>query len=96
MNDLAWLLGPHELDLAGALELQAFWALAKERPEFTARSLFPDRPRGYKRATQGLGEYAINKAIATELRLRGEVEKAIVYEEIGEAIYSLLPKYAQW
>lgn len=60
-----------------------------------ARRLFPDRPRGYRRAATQLSSYAWNKLTAMRCRGRGEINTALVYERICDRIYSQLPPFAK-
>lgn len=66
------------------------------RPIALARTLFPDKPKGYVRATRDLGHYAWNKATAMGLRERGEIARALSYEWICDSIYNNLPEFARW
>lgn len=61
-----------------------------------ARSLFPERPKGYMAATAALGHYAHNKAVAMRERAAGRIETAVVYETICDRIYERLPEYARF
>ena len=90
------LLQPHELDSSTPDALMAFWKLAKNHPVQTGRSLFPERPERYARATLQLAQYAANKAAAVGCRTRGEIASALVYEGICERIFDTLPAFSRW
>jgi len=74
------------------------WAFAESlrAPRKSAARLFPDKPRGYVRATAQLKAYAYNKATAMRCREKGDVQAASIYETICDRIYSELPEYASW
>lgn len=65
------------------------------RPIRAARELFPDKPTGYVESTRLLRSYAWNKATAVSLRLAGNIDSAIQYENICDRIYTELPDYAK-
>lgn len=90
------LLQPYELDTSTPDALMAFWKVANNHPVQTGRSLFPERPERYARATRQLAQYAVNKATAVGCRLRGESASALVYEGICERIFDTLPPFARW
>lgn len=90
------MLQPHELDSSENDDLMCFWHLASHQPVRTARELFPYRPQSYVTTTKNLGHYAANKAAAQSCRLRGAIDRALVYERICKAIYERLPDYARW
>lgn len=60
-----------------------------------ARELFPDRPKGYRRAADSLSHYAWNKLTAMECRMRGDITAAVIYEDICDRIYAALPEWAR-
>jgi hypothetical protein len=66
------------------------------RPIKQARLVFPDRPKDYVRTFKSLRNYAMNKAVAMQLRRAGKIERAQEYESICETIYNLLPEDARW
>ena len=70
--------------------------LIKDHPVSCGRCFFEDPPKGYVRATRDIGAYATNLGAAIECRLRGEVDRAKIYEGSAERIYSKLPKFARW
>jgi len=89
--------GSPNLDGCFPEELWEFWqAVNSVRPIRKARELFPNRPKGYVRVTKDLGNYAANKATAMKCRLDGQIQSAIMYEDICEQIYNKLPRYAKW
>lgn len=65
-------------------------------PVNVARILFTERPKGYVTATRDLGHYCWNKTTAMACRRRGDIQSAIVYENICETIYNRLPGWAKW
>lgn len=75
-------------------DLFAFWA--KHQNGRRSRELFPDRPKGSRRATADLANYAANKGTAMGCRLRGSILAAQYYESICERIYKTLPDFARW
>lgn len=78
-------------------DLMSFWQRAIAiRPIKLGRELFPSRPVGYTAATRNLGCYAVNKATAIGLRLRGRIRGALRYEAIADGIYKDLPEWAKW
>jgi hypothetical protein len=74
------------------------WSLAEvlSRPRQSGLVMFPDRRKGYVRATQSLAHYAYNKATAMRCRARGDVLGAGNYEAICQRIYDRLPAFARW
>src|SRR5438552_9983155 len=77
-------------------DLWAFWKRTnRTRPIAFARQLFPNREKGYVRATKNLGHYAANKATAQQCRLEGNIETARSYETICDRIYTELPSFAK-
>jgi hypothetical protein len=66
------------------------------RARTSGMQLFPERPKGYVAATRALANYAANKSTAMRCRAKGEVQTAIMYEEICERIYKHLPEFARW
>ncbi len=71
--------------------------LIKYHPVLSAQVFFnDDPPKGYVRATRGIGAYATDLGAAIECRLKGEVDRAKIYEGSAERIYSKLPKFARW
>src|ERR1700735_3564425 len=66
------------------------------RPIAQARLVFPDRPKDYVQTFKSLRNYAMNKAVAMQMRREGNIERAQEYESICETIYNLLPENARW
>ena len=84
------------LDSETPKELWVFWQRANSvRPIALARQLFPNREKGYVRATKMLGCYASNKATAISCRLNGQIDSALMYEGICDRIYNELPDWAR-
>ncbi len=85
------------LDAMDADELWAFHtALRGVRPISQAKQLFPRKPKKYVATTNDLKHYAANKATAMAVRLRGDIQTALMYEKIADRIYGQLPSYARW
>ncbi len=85
------------LDCMNQDDLWEFWKKTNSvRPIRFARTLFPEKPQGYVSTTKCLGAYAANKSVAMKLRLDGNIQGAIVYENICDRIYRELPEYARW
>lgn len=77
--------------------LWQFWTHTnRPRPIAFARTIFPDRPKGYVAVVKALGHYAANKAVAMRLRAEGQVVSALQYEDICDRIYDRLPEWAKW
>lgn len=72
------------------------WHQAHATSVSAARTLFPDKPKGYVRATRELAAYAANKGAAMNCRLRGDIVTAMQYEKICERAYDKLPAFARW
>lgn len=86
----------YNLDSMPADDLMALWDQTNSvRPIKFARELFPNRPKGYLQATRDIGNYAANKATAMQARVRGDIETAMMYENICSRIYKRLPDYAR-
>ena len=92
-------IGPINLDgyTTDPGKLMSWWFVVKTHPVKVARALFPDRPKGYVRATRLLASYAANKSAAMYCRLQGKVDTALrTYEPICDGIYDELPEFARW
>lgn len=84
------------LDSESIQDLWEFWKRTNSvRPIAFAKQLFPNREKGYVRATKNLGHYASNKATAMQCRLDGKTDTAIMYEKICDRIYNELPDWAK-
>lgn len=88
--------GAPNLDAMTPGELMAFWHATYTGGWEIARFLFPDRPKGYLRATEQLGAYASNTATAKTLRAEKKPKDAEMYERIAGSVYEELPMYAKW
>lgn len=88
--------GPINLDVESPEWLMRFWVTAHHHPRRVGATMFPSKPKGYQRTASLLASYAANKATAMGLRLKGEIQRATVYENISENIYEDLPSYARW
>lgn len=82
------------LDNDPTIDLMAFWA--KHQRGRAARALFPAGGPAARRATADLANYASNLHAARTCRLRGEIDRALVYEGIADRIYRQLPAFARW
>lgn len=72
-------------------DLVQFHNRARLHPVKTSRELFPQKFIGCVRATRDIAHYAMNKAVAMELRAAGDIETARSYEAICDRIYAGLP-----
>lgn len=82
-----------------SIDADDIWRLAlclSRHATRAARTMFPAKPNGYRRATVSLGHYAFNKATAMRCRARGEMHTAIHYESVCQQIYDRLPAFARW
>lgn len=87
--------GAPNLDAATEDQLGRAWYVFQNDPQI-ARLMFPGRPAGYRRATELLAAYAINRKCAVRARLAGKIVTAEGYELICERIYKSLPSFARW
>lgn len=60
------------------------------------RRLFPKDSKDADKTAQLVQEYCFVSALAMRLRLDGDIDKAMKYEEMADAAYTLLPNYARW
>jgi hypothetical protein len=65
------------------------------RPIKVANKWFPGQ-RGRISAVKNIRGYLWNKLTAMDLRLQGNIARAIQYEDICQRIYDRLPDYACW
>lgn len=87
--------GPPKLDrIQDQKQLMAVWASVHHHPVKQARAWFPDRPQGYVRAAQDIGNYASNRAALLLCRARGDATGAKVYKLICDSILNDLPPWA--
>lgn len=81
-------------------QLRAFWSDFRLAGIAEIETLFPNDAPGtipeLTEALQTLATYAMNKSCGVELRLKGEIARAQVYEEAAEMTYEKLPEWAQW
>lgn len=82
------------LDALSESKLQEFWQ-RHQRGQFS-RELFPLGGPRTRVATYELANYAMNKAVAMQCRVDGNVAVAIDYEAICDRIYAELPEWARW
>lgn len=84
-----------ELHKLNQEELMDFWHKVYIHPVRTARSLFPDRPRGYVTATRALGTYAANRAAFLRCKEKGSEEGMFTYRKCCEVCAEDLPEWAR-
>ena len=84
------------LDAMDPNELWTIWRSWRFASRKMASRLFPDKPKGYVGTMQTLACYASNKATAMGCRLSGNIQSALVYENIADKVYDRLPEYAKW
>ena len=84
----------NNLDCLESSELWQFWQTHQQGRHY--RELFPTGGKDTKRATADLACYASNKATAIDCRIRGDINAALMYEQICDRIYSRLPAFAKW
>lgn len=85
------------LDAMDVKELYDFAAYTRGFSRKKARVLFGDPlPAGHKRVFKDLNNYTWNTITAKLVRGRGELQTALMYEQIAERIYSHLPAWARW
>ena len=90
--------GPVNVD-GFSVDPQEIWDLAVCLSRYATaagRTMFPERPTGYRAATISLGHYAFNKATAMRCRASGDMTGAAMYERICHQIYGRLPAFARW
>jgi hypothetical protein len=80
-------------------ELMSFWACVNFSPGACARAVFPDKHKGYVRATRDLANYASNLAARETCRDRGDKNGVKVYQhamdlcEDGFIFFTRPPKF---
>lgn len=73
------------------------FALVYQRPSRKdAQRLIGDRRKGFTTLCGSLSGYAWNKATAMTCRMKGDIQAALVYEQICESIYNRLPEDLRW
>jgi hypothetical protein len=88
--------GPVNLDGMDQSELYTFIAATRgKQPDRAARRMFKGESLA-TRTVRWLNQYARNKVVAMACRSRGEVQTALMYENICERYYVDLPEYARW
>lgn len=87
--------GAPNLDAMDACDLWNFGIRAEMHPRIVARELAFSGKRSV-RASKDLGHYAVNKSVAMQCRLKGDIQAASIYEAICDRIYDGLPSFARW
>ena len=82
------------LDAMDASEIMPFWNKHKRGRNY--RDLFPQGGKGSRNATADLANYASNRYTAMQCRNRGDIQGAIMYENICDRIYGALPEHARF
>lgn len=82
------------LDAMTSDDLMTFWAKHQRGRRYL--DLFCEGGRGTKIATADLANYASNKSIAMQCRVRGDIPSALMYEDIADRIYNNLSAFARW
>lgn len=84
------------LDAMSIEELRAFWKQHHKSTKAKATVfLGVARPDG-KKVIETLANYALNKMVAMQARLEGNIKTAMVYEEHAQLSYERLPKDCRW
>ncbi len=84
------------LDGMAKSELMAFWSKYRSQSRKLAAELIGDKRRGYVTLANKLANYACNKAVAMDCRLKGNIAAAVIYESVCERIYDDLPTDLRW
>jgi hypothetical protein len=84
------------LDALGFDDLELLRAGMECHPIQHARTLFPERPKGYVRTAKLMALYACELLEARRYRAQGHIADALKVEERCQAIYERLPEYARW
>ena len=82
------------LDCMDRSEYMPFWAKYQSGRNY--RDIFPKGGKGTKRAVADLANYASNKHAAIYCREHGWINRATMYENTADSIYSKLPDFAKW
>lgn len=77
-------------------ELSAFWKKHHRAGSKLAQELVGDRRKGFTLIAAKLAAYALNKAIAMELREKGQIARAQTYEQACDIAYAQLPEDLRW
>lgn len=77
-------------------ELMAFWSRYHRATRKDAAELVGDRRKGYTNIAATAANYACNKAVAMQCRLRGDIQAASIYEHAAELCYERLPPDLRW
>lgn len=84
------------LDAMPDSELMEFWKRYHRASRKDAAELIGDTRMGYIKLSAKLANYACNKAVAMQCRVRGDIPAAALYEDIAERIYRELPEDLRW
>jgi len=82
-------------DAMNSDELREFWA-KWHRPTKKAAVEFLGVRKDARSVMMNLAIYAINKSCAVELRLKGNVDGATIYEHCSQLCYDKLPADVRW
>jgi len=77
-------------------ELMAFWKRYHRATRKDAAELVGDTRKGYTNIAATLANYACNKAVAIDCRLKGDIQAALIYEHNADLCYDRLPADLQW
>ncbi len=83
------------LDAMTEAELWDFWKRYARPKRKDALELVGPR-KGYTTVSGSLAGYASNKATAMSCRARGDIQAALIYEQIADSIYEKLPEDCRW
>lgn len=78
------------------MEAKALQDSGFEAPNLDGLSLNPDDLKEAATLFRRLAKYADHKARAMELRLRGNIPVALLFEAKADAVYKRLPTWARW
>ncbi len=84
------------LDSLDIGDLEAFYHKYNQPSRNDAAELIGHRCRGYIKVTKLLAQYALYCSTAKALRTKGEMERAIRYDDICQNIYEQIPKKYRW
>ena len=77
-------------------ELMEFWHRYHRPSRKDAEALIGDRRKGYTSIAADLANYACNKAVAMNCRLKGDITAATCYEHAADLSYNRLPEDLRW
>ena len=83
-------------DSMTADELIKWWGKYRFATKSQRLEIFGRIGRGTVKAMRDCANYAANKSTAIHCRGRGDIQSALMYENIANRIYQSLPEYAKW